>query len=1160
MCLSGFVLLAQWTSAQDMVSASVSKLYAGVHVAKEPAAKQTQSLKTLLSEIEQRYKIRFVYESSLIDRKQLKAGTLADNLALEQVLEEVLVPLKLGYLKLDDRTYGIIKQRKPVKAAAPNENSSSALPAVTEVPALKTPDPTSLAGYKGTFVFKVSGKVTDDQGMGIPGVNVILKGTSAGTSTNIDGQYTLDLPDAASSGVLIFSYIGYTTEEIAINNRSTVDVTLMPDIKSLSEVVVVGYGVQRKSDITGSVAIVDAAEIKKVATSDVAQLLQGRASGVAVTSDGQPGAVPNVRIRGLSTFGDAQPLYVIDGVPVGTTPRDFNPNDVESVQVLKDASAGAIYGSRAANGVIIITTKQGKKNTPLRVEYNGYYGVDEVWQRMPVTDRATYQLLNNEARRNAGQPIAPGNDPNSPSYISNVDTDWQKEGLKTGTRQNHNLNFSGGGTNTTYNVSLDYFGNEGTYVGNGPSYNRYSGRVNSTAEKGIFKIGQSLYYAHSNENPLLYRGDVLLGNQPPLINNLVTAIPTMMVRDPNNVGGFGGTLSDVHDVISLNGIGVNSLFRNYVDVDRIFANVYGELQLFKKNGHNLKYKLNLSYDRTLTRDYSFQPAFQLGYFFRQDIARLDDNSRTLSTGLVENTLNYEKTFGKHALAVLVGQMYQTGSFIQRFGHAEGFTEPYYPVLDNGPDNKSSGGFETQNVLSSYLGRLNYSFDDRYLLTATMRRDGSSRFAPSNRFGYFPSVALGWKLSNEGFFGVSKDVVTELKLRGSYGQLGNQNIGDYLYNAFINPNIVYNFNGQRVTGGLQTNLVSEKIRWETRTIGNLGLDAVLFDGRFDLSVEYYDSKTTDILVRVPGPASTGSLEPNILINAGSLKNSGFEFSAAYHKSQGDFTFTISANATTVNNKVLALGGNNEPIYGAGSITEVGSEIGQHYGWVTDGIFQTRDEVDAANAIDGNPATPYQYPGTGPGDLKFKDLNGDGVVNLEDRTYLGSAIPKLNYGLNFTAGYKNFDLTIFASGSSGFLINSRLYRELMHTGGSINYHEDILNRWTPNNTGTSIPRLDVLDQNQNGRDSDRSGWLQDGTYLRINTVSLGYTLPANLIKGLNRARVYVTAQNLYTFQGYKGYNPDFTNSTVFGGADTFSPGFDVGSYPRPRTIMAGVQIGF
>ena len=984
--------------------------------------------------------------------------------------------------------------------------------------------------------------VAQNSGEPLPGVNVLVKGTSNGVATDFDGKYSIE---ASSSDILTFSYIGFQIEEISVGEATNVDVSLEIDAASLDEVVVIGYGTQKKADLTGSVAVIDAEEAQKVSNSDVSQLLQGRAAGVTVTSDGQPGASPNIRIRGVATFGNNQPLYIVDGVPVGTSIRDFNPNDIKTIQVLKDASAGAIYGSRAANGVVIITTKKGTKNTPLKIEYNGYYGIDEVNQKMPVLKREDYQMIVNEKRINAGMPLISGNDPNSPLFIDDIDTDWQDVGLKSGSRQNHNFNFSGGGENISYNASVDYFSNDGILVGNGPTYERYSGRINTVMEKGIFKISPSLYYAHSFENSLTFRDDVLTGGRPPLINDLDMAIPTLGVYDENNKGGFAGTSSELHQTIVLNVPGINTLFTNWVEVDRTFAVINPELKLWNKNGNELTYKLNLSYDKTQARDFSFVPAFEMGYFFNSGKSLLDDNSRVYTVSLIENTLNYKKTFGKHTLDVLLGQTYQKNSAVVRTGHSENLPEPYYPVLSNG-ENQTAGGDEAYSSLASLFARVNYNFNDRYLITGTIRRDGSSRFAPENRYGTFPSVAVGWRISNEEFFNISEAIISELKLRGSYGQLGNQNIGDYLYQPVINRNILYNFGGNSVTGGLQTSIISEDIKWETTTSLNIGLDASLFNNTLDLSVEYYNKETTDVLVGVPIPASTGSINTSPTVNAGSLKNTGVDTEITYHyNAGGDFSFDISANASTLKNEVLSLGGNDEPIYGVGSKTQVGGEAGEHFGYVYEGIFQTADEV-AQHA--------FQSAATAPGDVKFKDLNGDGTINADDRTFLGSALPSVTYGFNFTARYKNLDFTFFASGAADYYINSRLYRTLMWSTDYVNSHEDILDRWTPTNTNTTVPRVVANDPNGNARDSDRPGWLQKGDYLRLNTVSVGYKIPKSALGTiLTSARVYGTLQNIYTFQSYKGYNPDF-NSGVF------EPGYDNGTYPRPRTYMLGVQLTF
>ncbi|MFI5131240.1 MAG: SusC/RagA family TonB-linked outer membrane protein [Chitinophagales bacterium] len=991
----------------------------------------------------------------------------------------------------------------------------------------------------------VSGQVKDKEGKPVQGATITVKNKKVNAVSGVDGRFTVA---AVAGDVLQVTSIGYEAFEIQIGSESNLTIELTTRVSSLDDVIVVGYGTQRKRDLSGSIVNVNVNETKKYSTSDISQILQGRATGVSVNSDGQPGAVPSVRIRGYSTFGNAQPFYVVDGVP-NVAIRDFSPNDIESISILKDASAAAIYGANSANGVIIITTKQGKKNTPMKVEYNGYYGWDKVWQIIDVTKREQYQMLNNEARTNAGLPLFPANNPADPRYVNNIDTDWQEEGLKTGNRQNHNISMSGGGVSSTYNISLDYFDNNGTYVGNGPTYTRYSGRVNSTAEKGIFKVGESFSYTHSHENSLTFRDDILLGGIPPLIVSLVNAIPTMPVYNEANLGGFGGSNSEFNGANSLNGIGVNSLFENFVDVDRTFANIYGELRFQKLTNQDIRFRTSLSYDKTIARDFLWQPAFFMGNFFSQNIARLRDNSRVYTNSAIENTLTWDKTINKHVFTLLAGQSYRQGNILLRESSADGFTMPYYPVINNGAT-KSSKGSEFENTLSSFFGRINYSYDDRYLLIATLRRDGSSRFSSDNKYGNFPSASVGWKISNENFWDVSQSLITALKIRASYGELGNQEIGNYLYFGSINSGVVYTFDGVRTVGGLQTQIASPNIKWESKTTANVGFDATLFSGRLDLSAEYYSAESGDILVNLPIPASVGYTNANPVVNAATLKNSGLEISATYHKNKGAFTFDISGNFSTLKNKVVALGGNNEPIYGTGAKTEIGGIVGQHFGFVYEGIFQTQAEI-AAHATQFGAALK-------PGDVKYRDISGpqgkpDGVVNeAYDRTYLGSGIPKYYYGFNFSAAYKSFDLTVFASGAANFQINSRMYKDIHHSAGSLNYSTDMLNRWTPTNTNTNIPRLNDADVN-NFKDSNRPGWLQSGSYLRANTIAIGYTLPKNIIKGLETSRIYATVQNLYSFQEYEGYNPDYTSGV-------FNPGFDFGSYPKPRTIILGVQLIF
>ncbi len=985
----------------------------------------------------------------------------------------------------------------------------------------------------------VSGTVTSDEGEPLIGVSILVQGKSSGTVTDLDGNYTVS---AAPGDVLVFSYTGYTRQEIPVDNRSRIDLSLDSDVALLDEVVVVGYGTQRKEDLTGSVSVVNTEELDKQAASDVTQKLQGRVAGVSITSDGQPGAAPNVRIRGVSTFGlgaSAEPLYVVDGFPLAGGIRDINPNDIESIQILKDATSGAIYGNRAANGVVIITTKSGKKNSKLSVNFSAYGGLQTVPQRLPLLDRVGYQTINNEVLANAGQAPVPGNNPNSPDFISDINTDWQDEGYKNGSIQNYNVGFSGGLENINYFVSLDYLDNQGTLEGSGPDYKRYSARVNSEINLGRVRVGENIYAMRSDENPLFFAGAGTLflpGGRPTLVNDLLQAIPTIPVLDPSREGGFGGADAVIHQSITLNVPGFNSLVTNNSKVNRLLANVYGEVDIIDP----LTFRTSLQYDNTDITDQLFAPQYDLGYFFPRSIAELQVGDRSSNSFLVENTLTYKQVTGRHDITLLAGQTFQEFNFRQVRAIGSGLEQPYVLNLANASTFSVSDN-QQPATLASYLGRIAYAYDDTYLLTINVRRDGSSRFREENRYATFPSIGLGWKLNKT--FNMPESI-TALKLRGGYGELGNQEIGNFRFQSTINRAIPYEFSTGRVLGAATTILVDPAITWETRITSSIGVDLELWDGKLDFTAEYYSNTSEDVLIDLPIPLSNGSLA-GLTTNAGSIKNSGIELSGNWRPSIGDLRLTISPNFYTVRNEVLEIG-NLDIISGTGARSEVGEPIGQHYGWVYEGIFQDAQAIAEA---------PFQNPNTAPGDIRFADLNDDGVVDDQDRQYLGSGMPTHYYGLNISANFRDFDFTIFGQGSGGNLINSNLYRGLMPTSGFTNWHEDILNRWTPTNTNTEIPRVVLNDPNNNQRDSDRPGWLQSGDYFRINTISLGYTLSGNFLRkiSMQSARIYATVQNVHTFSAYKGYNPDFQ-------AGILNPGFDFGTFPRPRTTMLGVQLKF
>ncbi len=979
----------------------------------------------------------------------------------------------------------------------------------------------------------IMGTVQDESGSALPGVSILIKGTTRGTNTDAKGQFQLTVPDAKT--VLVFSSVGYLSKEVAVGSASRLSVTLQADEKILNEVVVVGYGTQKVKDLTGSVGIVKVDDARKTASYDIAKQLQGQVAGVTVQSSGEPGGFVQIKIRGISTFGNNSPLFVIDGVPVDA-PYDFNPDDIESIQVLKDASAGAIYGSRAATGVVIITTKKGKPG-PLKVNYNGYAGANKIYRSIPVMDREGYQAVTRAAELNAGLGIAPANDPANPAYISNVNTNWQQEGLKTGFIQDHNLNLSGGTEALHGSVGLGYFDQSSTVTGP-QNYKRYTMNTNVVGKKGIFNFGAKVAYTNSQkigaENT---RDHAVFGGA---VTSLLTAIPTMPVYDPNRLGGFGGSDNNTQRAITLNVVGMNSLLRGDDTRNRLLANVWGEIEFVK----NLKYRVSVSYDNTSSNYKYFEPKYDLGFYYLQPIAIYTENRGQNAVGLIENTLTYTQEFGKHKLDFLGGYTFQKGTYSNMFGSLRGLTEPYIKNLGAGvtaDGSRNITGASFTSVLASMLGRVNYNYNDKYLLTFNFRRDGSSRFSPENRYGNFMSVAAAWNVHNDLKL---PEAITTLKLRGGYGTLGNQAIGDYLFDTYINNFSGYVFNGVLIPGATRTQVVDPSIKWESKQTSNVAVDMGLLNDQLALTVEYFDNRAFDMLAPIPLPISVGATNGSMTTNAASVRNSGLELTTTYRKRTGEFKYEISANAHTLKNKVLELGGNNNPIYGAASKTEVGRAVGEIFGYRTDGIFQSADEV-RAHATQTNAA---------PGDIRFVDTDGNGVVNALDRVYLGSAIPKVYFGGNFNATYHNFDLSFFLQGNAGNKVYNGVYRDLMGMQYS-NSHVDALNFWSPSNPTTNVPRPIIGDPNANNRDSDR--YLENGSYVRLQNAQIGYSLPSSLlakVKGVSNVRVYVSGQNIFLISKYKGLDPDFSSDGLF------SRGFDYGSYPNPRSILIGLQAGF
>ncbi len=1014
-----------------------------------------------------------------------------------------------------------------------------------------------LTGFVKGQGFTVSGKVTDAlDGAGLPGVSISVEGSTVGTASDFEGKYSLTVPSKET--VLVFSYVGYLPESKTVGDLTEVNVVLNQDVMSLDELVVIGYGTQKKSNLTGSVAIVDVEDMMKSSNTNVGTMMQGRASGVTVTTDGEPGADPTIRIRGFSTFGDCAPLYVIDGVATEGSMRDLSPNDIESIQVLKDASAAAIYGSRAANGVVIVTTKKGKKNTPLNISYKGYFGADDVWQRIPLLEREDYQTMINTSLENNGSSLFPGNDPESDDYIDDVNTDWQDEGFKTGTRQNHNLSLMGGGENITYALITDYFDSKGTLEGYGPDYTRYSVRGNSTMQKGCFSMGTSMFYSHSDANTLSETDGVVAGGSSPMIVKLLSTLPTMKAYDDETEDGYGHYDTDIHgENYTINIIGYNNLIENKTTVDRTLANGWGQIDLghiFNWENHNVKLKSLVSYDKTECHDYKFIPEFSLSDFYTNEVASLYEAFREYTRGLIENTITYNGTLGDLSVEALAGQTYTTYDFYILAATGTGYDEPYFTKLNNaestaaGTEDISVYPWPEEHVyMSSYLGRVMLDYKDRYLLTGSVRRDGSSKFRKESRFGIFPSLSAGWKIHQEEWFPVDTRIVSELKLRAGWGILGNSTASNaYSTIPSIQSNVVYNFNGSVVSGATEADVTSDLI-WEEKEMTNVGLDFALLENKITGSLEYYNSVTHDVILELAIPQSVGSVDVAPFANAATLKNSGLDINLSYRQYVNDFKYEIYGNLATLKNEVVKLNEQGSSQISGTCITIVGEEVGQLYGYRYDGLFQTEGEVDDA---------AFQSATTGPGDVKYKDLDGDGTITTEDREVLGSAIPDFTYGIGFNCEWKGIDLSIFGNGAAGFMVYDNLYATLMHSAGGANWHEDILDAWTENNTDTDIPRVIYEDNNGNSNISDRPGLLQKGDYFRVSNITLGYSLPTSLLDQvkISKARIYATVQNLYTFTKYKGYNPDFNNP------DPFYAGYNYGGYPLPRTFLFGVSVDF
>lgn len=969
----------------------------------------------------------------------------------------------------------------------------------------------------------VTGTVTDVSGEPIIGANIRIKGTTTGTITDIDGNFSIK---AEPQSVIEVSYIGYLTQETVINNQKSIRFLLKEDTKTLDEVVVIGYGVQKKADLTGSVANINTEKLNTQSNANIGQALQGKIAGVDIVSQGgAPGSGTRIMVRGIGTLNNASPLYIVDGMYMNSIDH-INPNDIASIDVLKDASSAAIYGSRAANGVIIVTTKEGSntEGKPI-IDLSVNLGISTASKFLDMLDAKGWAEVTTIARQAIGKPALDM----ATDLANKPDNDWQDIMFRPALMQNYNLSVKGGGKYSTYYTGLGYFNQDG--IVKGTNYQRYNIQSKNDYKRGIFSAGTNLIISFSHDKPLHQE---LRGG---MIGTILQSVPTLEKYDDTREGGYGGTYGDVVNIPHPLAIIDDNIMDRYNENVKIFANLYAQIELFK----GLKYKLNLTPDFSFERYKNYLNKYDFG-LATNSITQLTERQRRRRNILVENLLTFDRTFGEHKISALAGYTYQDSRFRHIQAYGEGLPQGLEEI-DAATTNRSNEGNSWRSVLTSILGRVFYSYQNKYLFTATIRRDGSSKFGKNNRYGYFPSFSLGWNVAEEKFM-ENVHWLDQLKLRGGYGVLGNQEIDNYQYSSTITTGINYpDGNGGLLQGAFPKNFANPDIKWEETAMTNVGIDFMAFNNRLSLTADYYVKNTKDILLTVPIPISSGGANDPIR-NAGKIRNNGFEFNLGWmDQPNPDISYGINLIGSFNKNKVIAMGSESGSIKGGSTNQNITTSETKA------GYFNSQEEVDAY-AKDGKKIQPAAEPG----DIKFVDANNDGVINDDDRVFQGSPFPDFTFALNGNMRYKNFDLSIGLQGVLGNKIYNATRQTLEDVTKGSNFLASCLDYWTPENKNASHPRLTWDDPNRNTRaESDR--YLENGSYLRLRSVQLGYTFPQTWFKGaIQHARVYINAENLFTITSYSGYSPDVN-------ADNANyRGFDNFIYPTNRTFMLGLNVTF
>ena len=1000
----------------------------------------------------------------------------------------------------------------------------------------------------------ITGTVTDlSTGEGLPGVNILVKGTTIGTITDVEGNYRLTAPDDAET--LVFSSVGYTSEEVAIGTQTTINLQMNPDIQSLSEVVVVGYGTVKKSDITGSVASIESEEIKSIPATSVEQFIQGRAAGVQVTQNSSaPGGGLSIKVRGaLSVNSGNEPLYVIDGFPVYPDNQRYsisggsranptnalamlNPNDIASIEILKDASATSIYGSRGANGVVLITTKRGEVGKPV-LQYDMYYGIQTPAKTLDLLNAQEFAEYRNQRAINSGEPVPfIGATPAFPTPESlGEGTDWQDEVLRNASIQNHQLAVNGGTETVRYNISANYFSQDGIVINS--DFKRGGLRANLDFEiNDKLKIGTNLTFSRSISNI----GQVESGGGE---QNFGVVGSALLIDPITPVFDEGEYVIVSPRSQYYNPVAIGNGTKDVTISNRFLGTIFGTYEIVE----GLTAKVSFGTDLTnLNKEVYNSRITNVGFGTNGSASR---SNKYVTSWLNENTLNYNKTFNEiHSINIIGGFTIQEEEQTFFGASSRGFNSDL--LQDNDLGSGSQPGIPTSGrskwSLSSYLGRINYGLLDRYLLTLTARADGSSKFGTDNKWGFFPSAALAWRVSDEAFLAQS-NAINDLKIRGSYGITGNSQIGEYLSLASLGG-YNYTFGRTFFTGFGPTSIANSDLSWESTSMLNIGLDLGILNNRLRFTTDVYTSRTEDLLLFVPIPSTTGFTTS--FQNAGSLENRGVELSISADILNGDFNWSILGNFSLNRNEMTAIasgeafsGPNPAPsVSGAvGGRVEVGQPLGAFFGYEYDGVFASQAELDAGPT----------RPGDGLGFARYKDQDGDNTIAAEDRVIIGNPNPDYIFSIKNNFSWNNFDFSFFINAVIGQDIMNYMRVDVEGEHGFGNVTRDYwYNSWSPDNPTGDRP----IAAFNNGMLANSSYFLEDGSFVRLQNVTLGYTFPANSV--LRNARVFATAQNLLLFTDYSGFDPEVNVA----GQSSINLGFDHDAYPRARTFTIGASIGF